>query len=230
MPKFRYFLSLFILLPTLAMAQLPTMYGPTGLITMPTAEILNYKQFNGAFDYQLNLDDTGLSKSFYKFNVGALDNTELGFVGGSEPDEGVFLNFKWGLTSNSGRFPLKMAIGFQNLTSEKQSDFYIVTSKRLATDLGIHGGFKALFADDIDVSFMTGVDYSYSEKISFLSDLSSFEDNLYLVNISSVYKLLHSDINGDLYLKASVQNLFNNAVDGSNLRYLNIGLCYSNVL
>tara|TARA_B100001989_G_C24538783_1_gene466235 strand:- start:826 stop:1515 length:690 start_codon:yes stop_codon:yes gene_type:complete len=209
---------------------LPTVSGPTGLVTMPTAEILNYKEHNSAIDYQLNTDDSGSSKSFYKVNVGALENTEIGFVGGSEPDEGVFLNFKWSLTSTAERFPLRMAVGFENITSQTQSNFYLVTSKRLTADIGVHGGFKALFSDNIDVAFMAGANYAYNEKLAFIGDLNSFSESIYYVNLGSFYKLYDSSINGDFYIKSSIENIFNNGGGNANPRYINIGLCYSKIL
>ena len=51
-----------ILLSTLVHA-IPTIQGPSGLITVPTAESLKYKEFNFAIDSILNEDDK--SQSLY---------------------------------------------------------------------------------------------------------------------------------------------------------------------
>ncbi len=206
---------------------LPNITGSTGLVSMPTAEILNYKEYNLAIDYNLNLDDNDGSQYFYKINVGALDNMELGFVGGTNPSEGVFLNFKWSLSSNTGRFPLKMAIGFENLTSNNESDFYIVSSKKIRSDLGIHGGFKALFNDKVDVGFMAGTDYVYSESLIFLGDLTNTGDNYYTINISGLYKLMLGESTDNIYIRGSIQNLLRS---GNNDSYFNLGICYLNIL
>ncbi len=205
---------------------LPNLTGTTGLISMPTAEILDYKQYNSAIDYQLNLENNNKSKYFYKINIGALENTELGLVGGSEPDEGVFLNFKWSLSSNSARFPLKMAVGFDNITARKKTNFYIVTSKKIRSDLGIHAGFKALFNNKISASLITGIDYSHTENIIFMADLSSKNDNYYLINSGVLFKPTIQGIE-NLYIRGSIENFLRNAHEDS---YLNIGFCFIHLL
>ncbi|RAP28003.1 hypothetical protein DID78_05525 [Candidatus Marinamargulisbacteria bacterium SCGC AG-343-D04] len=222
----KYILLLLILVSQRIIAN-PTISGPTGLVTMPSAEILKYKEYNLGFDYSFNLDDSKNSKNYYKMNVGALENTEFGFVGGSEPDEGVFLNFKWSLSSNSGRFPLLMAVGFEKLTSEEQSDFYIVTSKKIRADLGVHGGFKALFSNDIDISLMTGIDYSYNDQLIILGDITSRQNNKYYINTGILFKIFKITTIDNLYLKTSITNILRNQDEDS---FLNIGFCYTNVL
>ena len=206
---------------------LPNSSGATGLVTMPTADILKYKEYNIAFDYNFNLDDKTNSEYYYKFNVGALDNMELGFIGGTNPNEGVFLNLKWSLSANTGRFPLQMAVGLEKLTSQNQSDFYIVTSKKLRSDLGFHGGFKAIFDKQVQVGFMAGVDYSYSDSIFFLGDLSTSGDNIYSVNLSAFYKILFGESIDNIYLRGSIQNLLRSGPSNS---YFNLGICYFNIL
>lgn len=219
MKLFKSILFFYILLCTSLIA-LPTVTGPTGLITLPTAEILNYKQYNSAFDYQQDLYS-------YKVNVGALENTELGFVGGSEPDEGVFLNFKWSLSANTGRFPLKMAIGFENITSSTQSDFYIVSSKKLAANLGVHGGFKALFSNSVEISFMTGLDYARNDNLIFMADFNSLENNLYYVNMGVAYNIFNSEVGNNLYLKGTLENLLRNKGKDT---FFNIGIAYTSIM
>ncbi|MBH37690.1 hypothetical protein CL658_01520 [bacterium] len=206
---------------------LPSINGTTGLITMPTADILKYREYNVAIDYNLNLDTRNPSEYYYKINVGALENTEVGFVGGSNPSEGVFINFKWHLSSNTGRFPLLMAIGFENLTSTHNSDFYIVSSKKIRSDLGLHGGFKALFKEKVVPGFMAGIDYAYNESLLIFGDLTNTGDNYYTVNVSTLYKLSMGESTDDLYLRASIQNLFGSGNDDT---YFNLGICYFNIL
>ena len=226
MKKTQILMFLFVMMTGVIIAG-PTMKGATGLITMPTAEILQYKEYNMAADYQINMDNSDDSTYYYKMNVGALENAELGFVGGTEPDEGVFLNFKWNLSADSGRFPLKMAIGFENLTSKKQSDFYLVASKKMQADLGLHGGFKALFEDDIDVSLMMGADYTYNEIIGFAADMTSKKDSVYTVNAGAIFKLFNQEDIDDLHARVSIENILRNSGLPS---YLNIGLAYTHML
>jgi len=204
---------------------LPTINGPTGLVTMPTAEVMEYKESMVAFDYQSNISDSNANQSFYKMNVGALENTEFGFVGGSRPEEGVFLNFKWAMSSNAERFPLKMAVGFENLTSNQRSDFYIVTSKKLRVDIGFHAGFKALFADELGLSFMVGTDYSYSDDLVVMADFSSFQGGNYYLNVGANYKLMELTSIDNLYFRLSAENILHNVGQDT---YVNVGFAYTN--
>ncbi|NBV43159.1 hypothetical protein EBR96_10405, partial [bacterium] len=86
----------------------PTINGPSGLVTMPTAESLEYQQFNFALDYKMA---NQVQERFYSFNMGMFKNVELGITGGSTPTEGVFVNAKYFLISDNGRFPLTFAVG-----------------------------------------------------------------------------------------------------------------------
>ena len=55
----------------------PTVYGPTGLIEMPSAESIAYKQLNVAFDYSMNdnSDENSAQQNnfYYKLNLGFLN-------------------------------------------------------------------------------------------------------------------------------------------------------------
>jgi hypothetical protein len=201
----------------------PTLNGPTGLVTMPTAEVLDYKATSVAFDYLSNMSNSDSNQSFYKMNVGAFENTELGFVGGTEPDEGVFLNLKWAMTANTGRYPLSMAVGFQNLTADIESNFYMVASKKLKADFGLHAGFKAVFADQIDLSFMAGADYAYNENLVVMADLNSFEGDKYYLNIGFNYKLTQIASVDNIYIRLSANNVLQNSNDDS---FVNVGIAF----
>ena len=111
----------------------PTITGATGLIKMPTADVLGPKDFNVAVDYVF--DGTSASTGTlsdiqgtwqYKASMGSFmghtKGMELGFVGRTEKDnnrfkEGVFINMKYSLASSEDPDALKLAIGVENLTS-----------------------------------------------------------------------------------------------------------------
>ncbi|MBU0581201.1 MAG: YjbH domain-containing protein, partial [Candidatus Margulisbacteria bacterium] len=71
----------------------PSVYGPTGLVTMPTAEGLTYKQFNTGLNYvppylKGEEDDNGdiEGKDYhgiisYYGNLGTFEGMEFGFQG-----------------------------------------------------------------------------------------------------------------------------------------------------
>ena len=110
---------------------------------------------------------------------------------------------------------------------DTKSDFYIVTSKKIRSDLGIHGGFKALFNEQVEVGFMAGSDYAYSESLIFLGDLTNKGNNYYTINISGLYKLMLGESTDNIYLRGSIQNLLRS---GNNSSYFNLGICYLNIL
>lgn len=137
----------------------PTITGATGLIKMPTADVLGPQDFNVGLDYVF--DGTSASTGTisdiqgiwqYKANVGSFmghtKGLELGFVGRTEKDtnrfkEGVFINLKYSLASSDDPDALKLAIGVENLTSLSESDAYMVASKYWKGGAGIH--FGAMF-------------------------------------------------------------------------------------
>ena len=137
----------------------PTITGSTGLIEMPTADVLGSKDFNVGLDYVFDGSSvsTGSMSDIqgvwqYKANVGSFmgytKGMELGFVGRTEKvtnrfKEGVFINLKYSLASSDDPDALKLAIGVENLTSLSESDVYMVASKGWKGGAGVH--FGAMF-------------------------------------------------------------------------------------
>ena len=177
------FLILSLLITNLLVAS-PTLYGPSGLIEMPSAESIAYKQINVAVDYSINGQSTGDSKNdfYYKFNLGSFENWELGILGGSFLDEGVFVNMKYFLMSNQEENPLSIAAGLERIGSKSDLSTYLVTSKRFNGGLHGHFGFKAYFQDNLYASAMLGVEYFSDEKISFLADITGGKNDAYVLN------------------------------------------------
>ena len=165
-----------------------SVFGPSGLVTMPTAQSLHYKEFNISYDYFSNIDDVDRNSWRYSLNLGTFENLEIGAVGGEIPEEGVFLNVKYFISEGSERLPLTFATGFENLTSKSNSAFYLVVSKTLQPDFHIHGGFKAIFSEELDPMVMAGLNYQFDEKIEFLGDING-EEQTYHINLGSKYQL-----------------------------------------
>jgi hypothetical protein len=140
--------------------QRTSLSGLTGLIRMPSGDVLKAKDWDAAVDYIFDnssataiTNGTDLRGSWsYKANFGAdmgyNKGLELGFVGRTEKatnrfKEGVFINLKYALASSDDRDALHMAIGVENLTSSSESDVFMVASKYWDSGLGIH--FGAMF-------------------------------------------------------------------------------------
>jgi hypothetical protein len=156
--------------------------GPTGLITIPTAEALRFKEIAVAYDYVFSPVDSSLDRYFYKIHAGTYKGLELGFVGGTVPTEGVFVNAKYYLMSDGSRYPISIAIGTKNLGSKYNTDVYMVASKRFEGGIMAHFGFNANFGKEkLDQSIIGGLEYLLTDRISLLGDISQY-DKEYTVN------------------------------------------------
>lgn len=180
---------------------LPTIHGATGLITVPSAEALQYKQFNMGYDYIMGAKASD-DEWYYKANIGTFKNWEIGIVAGKVPTEGAFVNVKYYLMSDSERYPLSLAIGSENLFSRYSTDIYMVASKKLPSGAQIHLGFKGVFQQDEFVPYvMGGVDYWMTNVWSVMADFSG-EHKKYQVNLGVRYCLSE-----DVYASFSVLDM-----------------------
>ena len=207
----------------------PSLNGHTGLITIPTAEALNYKEFNTGFDYIIHntnkdpdsLDETKNSDNewFYKVNFGLFENVEMGLLGGTTPTEGVLVNIKYYLmNTDSSQYPIAIAIGLEKLSSNLDSSAYMVASKSFPGGLNLHFGFKALFSEEINPSIMGGVEYLFSDRLSILGDIYGQKQS-YLYNAGVRIRLFNQ-----LYVSAYAIDIANEKEKG--IQY-STGISYS---
>lgn len=129
----------------------PTINGATGLVRVPSADILPYKNYSIAFDYGTN-SMAQRESLYYKVNLGTFQNVEMGVVGGynqtntsSTVREGVFVNMKLSLSTDDSTYPLLLAMGAENLASYTQSDVYMVATKYMRQGFKLTFGFLADF-------------------------------------------------------------------------------------
>ncbi len=194
----------------------PTLYGPSGLVVIPTAESLEYQQYNMALDYRTS---GVLNRPYYKFNMGLFKNLEIGVVGGAVPTEGVFINAKYFLMSDNSRYPLSFAVGLQNLTSKVDTGLYLVVSKKFQDGLNVHLGFNAIFAtDELDPSLIGGVEYLTNDRVALLADFSG-KRKKYTVNAGARFAIYP-----DLSLRMSILDFGNSE---SNSNFYSIGIAYN---
>ncbi|MCX5750468.1 MAG: hypothetical protein NT099_02165 [Candidatus Saganbacteria bacterium] len=158
MKKFGVFLSLFLIValcaPSFAIQAIPTptISGLTGLIRVPSADVLPYKNFNIGAEYGADMQNS-ISTMNYKVNLGTFRGMEMGFNGETDPAtkkirEGVFLNMKLSLSTEDEPYPLKLAIGVENLSSYTQTDVFMVATKYLEQGPKLTFGFLADFPGD----------------------------------------------------------------------------------
>lgn len=154
----------------------PALTGATGLIRMPTADVLPYKNFNVGVDYGVD-SQTSDPVLYYKMNLGTFQGLEMGIVGGTKEyinggsssgdsnlKEGVFINLKYSLSTDSSANPLLLAIGVENLSSYNDTDIYMVATKYLREGPKIHFGFLGVFPGDKFTPLgMLGLDFQIGE-------------------------------------------------------------------
>jgi hypothetical protein len=198
----------------------PTIYGPSGLITIPTAEALKYKEFNIGMDNKIN-GSTATNEWYYKANLGTFKGCELGVVGGAVPTEGVYLNVKYYLMSNNERFPLSIAIGAENLASLYRTAVYMVATQRFEGGLIGSVGFRANFGEDeLDPSLMGGLEYMVSDSVSILGDFLG-ERKLYMLNAG-----IRVALNNDILMRMYIYDLGQNRDEV----YYSLGISYAKFL
>tara|TARA_A100001015_G_scaffold306081_1_gene399806 strand:- start:1944 stop:2612 length:669 start_codon:yes stop_codon:yes gene_type:complete len=181
-------LSCFIILVCGSFVEaIPTVGGPSGLIEMPVAESVEYRKFEFGIDYQVSGQKDGDQGAHsYKFNLGTFKNFELGFVGGTVPTEGVFINAKYYLMSDDERFPVTIAVGLEKLGSHHDTSAYLVSSKRFDGGVNAHFGFEATFRETVNASAMLGMEYMIDERFSLLADVTG-EKKDYSLNLGMRY-------------------------------------------
>jgi hypothetical protein len=154
--------------------------GSTGLVRIPTADVLPYKNFNVGLNYGSNLI-TKKQKFDYNMNIGTFQGMELGITGGTIDNEnklreGVFINMKYSLATGSYDNPLFLAIGVENLSSYHQTDVYMVATRQFKEGPKLHFGFMGDFpGEKFRPLGMLGFDFPFWERYSGMFDMLAGE-------------------------------------------------------
>ena len=180
-PSFVIFNLSFLISPAMAYSDVfpsPTVNGPSGLIRVPSAVVVPYKNFNIAADFGATFLPgfaTAESTISYKMNLGTFHGVELGIVGGTDQDsgelrEGVFVNMKLSLSTGEDPYPTLLAIGVENLFSHTTTDVYMVATKYLKQGPRLTFGFMADFPDQrFRPLGMLGVEAPIGSNVFFLA-------------------------------------------------------------
>ena len=119
---------------------------------------------------------------YYKFNFGTIENWELGILGGSFLDEGVFVNIKYFLMSSQEENPMSIAAGLERVGSNSDLSSYLVATKRVEGGIQLHFGFKAYFDEGLSAGALFGGEYFFDDTFSLLSDIVGEKDSEYVLN------------------------------------------------
>ncbi|MFH1710413.1 MAG: hypothetical protein ABH860_05000 [bacterium] len=168
----------------------PNIIGSTGVIRVPSADVIPYKNINFGLDFGSDISNNKFSL-FYKFALGTFQGMELGCVGMDDRNgamqEGVFINMKYSLATDTSPNPLFLAIGVENLSSFTRCDVYMVATKYFPNGARLHFGFLGDFPGWTDSRFRPLGAFGYdtpffSEKLYFLMDMLAGE-SLYELNL-----------------------------------------------
>lgn len=207
----------------------PSVSGPTGLVRIPTADIVPYKNFNlGAnFGTKITTAAASVTSATYSMNLGAFNGLELGVVGGTEPNsnalrEGVFVNAKLSLSSGDEPNPMLLAIGVENLFSKIQTDVYMVATKYFKQGYKLTFGFMGDFPDGrFRPLGMLGADTSLGNNLFLAGDLLLGE------TLSQVNAGIKYYFNPIFSLNAYGLNVLSSAISKDN-RSLLLGFSWAN--
>lgn len=168
----------------------PALNGPSGLVRIPSADVIPYKNFNLGLDYGAVLSsDSGSPEStlYYKMNLGTFHGVELGIVGGTDKTtnklrEGVFVNMKLSLSTGDEPYPILLALGVENLFSYTQTDVYMVATKYFKQGPKLTFGFLADFPNyKFRPMGILGVDAAVGDIMFLVADLMAGE-SIFQVN------------------------------------------------
>jgi hypothetical protein len=167
--------------------------GSTGVVRMPSADVLPYKNFNVGFNYGTNVV-TKKTNFMYNMNLGTFQGMELGLTGGTISDEsklreGVFINLKYGLATGTYDNPLYLAIGVENLASYTQADVYMVATRYFKDGPKIHFGFMGDFpGEKFRPLGMLGTEILFGERVLVMADMLAGE-TIFELNLGLRYYL-----------------------------------------
>jgi hypothetical protein len=235
-PSFLIFNLTFLISPSFAFPQVfpsSAINGPSGVVRIPSADVIPYKNFNIAADYGLreipSLPDSPEYEQsiFYKMNLGAFHGMELGIVGGTEDvseniREGVFVNMKLSLSSGEDSDPMLLAIGVENLFSYTKTDVYMVATKYFKLGPRLTFGFMADFPEDkFRPLGIAGLEVPIGEILYLTNDLIAGE---ILFQVNSGLRVYFTPI---FCLNVSALNVFDGA-DAKDIRSALVGFTWAN--
>lgn len=194
----------------------PALNGASGLVRIPSADVIPYKNFNLGADFGARIMPTfssGEATLTYKMNLGTFHGVELGIVGGTAKEtdeirEGVFVNMKLSLSTEEEPYPLRLAIGIENLFSHTDTDVYMVATKYFKQGPRLTFGFMADFPDQkFRPLGLCGVEIPLGSDVLFLtSDLLAGET---LLQVNAGARMYFTPI---FSLNFYGLNIFNNPI------------------
>lgn len=166
--------SLALLCIAVLLSAAPSFAAYTGLLIIPTAEVVGANQCCIEFEYDRPFASAAPTTRLLNTEFGFGDRLEAGVDTdfGTEPDEGarLLLNAKYLLPLTDR---LSVAAGVFNTHPQHNPQSYVVFSQD-ATLLRLHGG---VLHDDESTRWFTGADKGLRDRLTVMADYTSGDEN-----------------------------------------------------
>ena len=177
--------AMFVLMTFPAAAE-PTIFGPTGLLVNPTADITAAEHAWIALNF-LDNDDNSIWTANITGAVSEEFEVGVGAIHPDDGDDGISFFVKWLFLPESENM-LGAAAGLTVMDASGQNTamYYVVASKffylgdNASENASVHGGVSLLSGDNDDqIEFFGGIDMEIVEDLIALAEYNSDETSLY---------------------------------------------------
>ncbi len=164
----------------------PTIFGPTGLIVNPTADITPQEHAWIALNF-LDNDDNSLWTMNFTGSVSEEFEVGVGAVHPDEGDDGISFFVKWLFLPESENVPGAAAgLTVTDVSGANTTMYYVVGSKFFylgedaSENASLHGGISYLTGDgDDEFEFFGGIDIELFENLIAIAEYNSDEGSVY---------------------------------------------------
>jgi len=178
-------LAIFVAM-TLPAAAEPTIFGPTGLIVNPTADITAVEHAWIALNF-LDNDDNSIWTLNVTGSVSEQFEVGVGAVHPDDGDDGISFFVKWLFAPETEGFPgAAGGITITDVAGENTTMYYVVASKFFylgeyaSENASIHGGISYVTGSgEDDFGFFGGMDLEIIENLIAIAEYSSDDRQVY---------------------------------------------------
>jgi hypothetical protein len=173
--ELRFELLVIQVLLLLMLASLPCMATYSGLVVIPTADVLA----DGEYCIEPQIDDTfggdGEQVRILNTQFGLASRLEAGvdYDLSEDVDTRVFLNAKYLLLPGTQKSPA-VAVGVCGIGEDVRSSSYVVGTQEIAPSSRVHLGVMRIEGKN---RWFVGADYAVSEKLTLMADYTYGDEN-----------------------------------------------------
>jgi len=171
---------------TAPVAAEPTIFGPTGLIINPTADITAVEHAWIALNF-LDNDDNSLWTMNITGSISEEFEVGVGAVHPDQGDDGISFFLKWLFLPEEENMPgAATGVTITDIAGDNSEMFYVVLSKffyigeNASENASVHGGLSYVSGDgDEEFEFFGGVDVEIIENFIAIAEYNSEDSSVY---------------------------------------------------